>query len=161
MSQCRRGYHQKTEFFSVHYFAPSRTIAYRSFHIIMSGCVCVARSLDCLLACTLESTCARFCATISVDIFYLDTILYRALTQFPKVFFLLLQTIPMCPYDYTYTRIYECRWLRLLFHFVPFDVCYYHYSDSFCIYLFCCCLFVSYEKESSKICVHIALASSF
>lgn len=114
MSQCRRGYHQKTEFFSVHYFAPSRTIAYRSFHIIMSGCVCVARSLDCLLACTLESTCARFCATISVDIFYLDTILYRALTQFPKVFFCRYKQF-QCVRMITRIRVYECRWLRLCF----------------------------------------------
>lgn len=160
MSQCRRGYHQKTEFFSVLYFAPSRTIV--SFVPYHHERMRVRCAFAWLLAC-LHSwihVSPFLCHNICWHFLFGYNFVSRAHTISEGFFSVATNNSNVFVWLHVYTYI----WMSVaeaLFHFVPFDVCYYHYSDSFCIYLFCCCLFVSYEKKSSKICVHIALASSF
>lgn len=132
-------------FFSAHYFTPSRTITYRSFHI-MSGCVCVvARSLARSLACWLALLYPR------VPVFVPQYLLtFSIWIQFCiarshnfRGFFRSLQTIPMCSYDYTYTYMNVGGWGFVSFRSI-WCVLLLPLLLRLLLYLICCCLFVSF-----------------
>lgn len=143
MSQCRRGYHQKTETFFVytvsHHHERSRIVPY---HERMRVC--------CAFAClhSYIHVCPFLCHNICWH-FLFGYNLYRAHT-ISEGFFRCKQFQCVCMI--TCIRM----WMSVaeaLFHFVPLDVCYYHFDYTSFVFICCCCCFcclfvsfISYEK---------------